>query len=692
MNAAPADPAPGLTGDEVTVLEGSTFCRSGRTGDVSPRRAQGMFVKDTRIVSTWELFVDDEPLTPLTVVGGAPFSVTFVCRAAPRQPGADPTVVVERRRWIGEGMREDITVHNFGTETLGATVTLLIDGDFADLFAVKDGHPRRRGLVRRKVDEHQLELSINLAGRHRGVRIRSDDGTLTHDAIRWRLAVPAHAQWHTTVHTLPVDAGDAPAPTFPADRPVEAAAPSRRLRDWHASVPAVECDDEILQQAIDRSIADLGSLRIADPDRPGLSVVAAGAPWFMTLFGRDSILTSLMSLPFDLDLARGTLRALARRQGRTVDPLSEEEPGKILHEVRLGLDESAALGGSATYYGSVDATPLFVVLLDEAARWGLPADELAELLPAADQAMSWIEDYGDLDGDGFVEYQRKSDRGLLNQGWKDSRDSISFRTGRLAHGPIALAEVQGYVYAAYRARAHLATGQGDDPVARRWEARARQLQRQFEAAFWLPESGYYALALDGDKQPVDALASNQGHCLWTGIAAVEHAALVAERLVSPAMFSGWGIRTLAAGMGAFNPISYHNGSVWPHDNALIVAGLARYGHTVAAATVAAALVDASAGFGGRLPELFCGFDRAELPAPVGYPTACSPQAWAAATPLALLAALLDLQPDAEGGAVRAANALPEQWGRVRLASLAVGRARVDIDSAALPGIDASHGR
>lgn len=681
---------PTLAGDEVTVLEGSSFCRSGRAGDITAHRAQGLFVKDTRIVSDWELLVDDEALTPLTVFGGQAFSATFVCRAAPRSAGADPSVVVERSRWIGEGMREDIMVHNFGTEALGATLTLVVDGDFADLFAVKDGHPVRRGVVHRRVAEQRLELSISLAGRHRGVRVDVKDGaTVTHGAISWRLAVPAHGTWCTTVHALPVDAGTAPAPSFPADRPVETAVPSRRLRDWQASVPDVECDDPALQQAIERSIADLGSLRIADPDRPELSVVAAGAPWFMTLFGRDSILTSLMSLPFDLELARGTLRALARRQGDKVDPLSEEEPGKILHEVRMGLDESVALGGSATYYGSVDATPLFVILLDQAARWGLPAEELTELLPAADRAMSWIEDYGDLDGDGFVEYRRKTDRGLLNQGWKDSHDSISHRDGRLAHGPIALAEVQGYAFAAYQARAHLATTQGDSATARRCLAAARRLQRRFEAAFWLPELGYYALALDGDKRPVDALASNQGHCLWSGIAAVEHAALIAERLTAPALFSGWGVRTLAAGMGAFNPISYHNGSVWPHDNALIVAGLARYGHTGAAATVAAALIDASAGFAGRLPELFCGFDRTELPAPVGYPTACSPQAWAAATPLALLAALLDLQPDAERGTVRAANALPAQWGRVRLTGLAVGRARVDIDSAALPEIDSA---
>ncbi len=685
MSSAGGDPAPVLAGDEVTVLEGSSFCRSGRAGDIAAHRAQGVFVKDTRIISTWELLVDDQPLVPLGVVGGEAFSVTFVCRAAPRSPGADPSVVIQRRRLIDRGMREDISVHNFGTEPLGVTVSLVIDGDFADLFAVKDGRPRRRGVVHRQVSEQQLELSMSLAGRHRGVRIHTgDEAAVTRGAISWRLVVPAHGTWRTTVHALPVEDGAAPAPSFPTDRPVAATAPSRRLRDWDAAVPTVRCENPVLQRAIQRSLADLGSLRIADPDRPGLSMVAAGAPWFMTLFGRDSILTSLMSLPFDLGLARGTLHALARRQGQKIDPFSEEEPGKILHEMRMGLDESIALGGSATYYGSVDATPLFVILLDQAARWGLPEDELAELLPAADRAISWIEDYGDRDGDGFVEYQRKTDRGLLNQGWKDSHDAISRRDGALAHGPIALAEVQGYVYAAYQARAHLATINGDLPKAQRYQSKAQHLQQRFEDAFWLPAHGYYALALDGDKHPADALASNQGHCLWTGIAAAEHATLAADHLLSPAMFTGWGVRTLAAGMGAFNPISYHNGSVWPHDNALIIAGLARYGHTTAATTIAAALIDASAPFAGRLPELFCGFDRADLPAPIGYPTACSPQAWAAAAPLAMLAALLDLHPDAEHGTIQATNALPEHWGRVRLAGLNIGQHRIDIDSSTLP--------
>jgi glycogen debranching enzyme len=694
-----------VTGEEVTVLEGSSFCRSGRTGDIDPRRAQGLFVKDTRILSTWDVRVDDEPLSVLAVLGESAFGATFVCRAQPRTPGTDPSVVVQRRRLIGRGLREDITVRNFGTEALGATLSLVVDSDFADLFAVKDGHPRRRGTIHRQTIDGQLEVTTSLSGRHRGIRIHTEgpqdaedtqstgdatdrggtgDARITRTGISWQLIVPPHQSWTTTVHALPTEEGIAPALSFPADRPLKDTEPSQRQREWVASLPHIECENDTLQQAIQQSITDLASLRIQDPDHRQETVIAAGAPWFMTLFGRDCLLTSMMVLPWDVSLAGGTLRALARRQGTRVEPLSEEEPGKILHEVRSGLDESIDLGGSGTYYGSIDSTPLFVIVLAQAAAWGLPQNELAELLPAADRALAWIEHYGDLDGDGFVEYQRKTDRGLLNQGWKDSHDSITNRNGTLAHGPIALAEVQGYVYAAYQARAHLATLQGDTTTAMRYRAKAQTLQHRFEDAFWLPEHDYYALALDGEKRPVDALASNQGHCLWTGIASADHAAAVAEHLLSPAMFTGWGVRTLATGMAAYNPISYHNGSVWPHDNAITVAGLARYGHTTAAGKIATALIEASAAFNGRLPELFCGFNRAALPAPIRYPTACSPQAWAAATPLALITALLGLHPDAEHGRIHAVNALPDQWGRIRITGMSVAGHAIDVDSDTLP--------
>lgn len=666
--------------DEITILNGSSFCRSDRAGDIHPHRPHGIFISDTRVISTWELQLDDQPLEPLGVLHMEPFTATMLCRAASRTQGSDPTVVVERRRMIAGDVREDIVVRNYGPETLGATLLLEIDGDFADLFDVKEGRVRKAAAVRRHAAGSDLTLSVSHDGANRGVRINGVDATATRSGLVWRIAVPPHGEWRTTVEVLPSEGGHERAASFPVGKPVEETLPARRLREWRVGLPTFDCDDEALQLTLERSVADLGALRIQDPQRPDLDVVAAGAPWFMALFGRDALLTSWLTLPWDGSLARGTLHTLARLQGRELDLLSEEEPGKILHEVRLGIDESRALGGSRIYYGSVDATPLFVMLLERAVQWGLPDEDLDALLPAADRALDWIATYGDLDGDGFIEYQRKTDRGLLNQGWKDSTDSIIDRAGRPGRAPIALAEVQGYVYAAYGARARLAALRDDQPTAERYTTLAQQLRTAFNDSFWLPELGYYALALDGDKRPLDALASNQGHCLWTGIIDEQHADSVVAQLMSPQSFSGWGVRTLATSMASFNPISYHNGSVWPHDNALLLAGLMRYGKLDAAHTLASALIEASDAFGGRLPELFTGFAREQLSSPVPYPTSCAPQAWAAATPLGIVAELLQLTPERSTGRITGANALPEAWGEVRISGLSAGEASCDIAS------------
>jgi glycogen debranching enzyme len=681
MTAGQATESSSLPGIQaVTLLEGSSFCRSSRSGDIEPSQAQGLFVKDTRLISTWELLLDNEPIEPLSVVMNEPFSGTFIGRAAARPMSAEPTVVVERHRLIANGMREDIVLRNFGAETLGVTMLLVLDADFADLFDVKEGRRRLIGLIQRRVDGDDLELSVDRGGNHRGVRVHLRDGQVSPNSVAWRITVPPRDSWRTTVQVLPWSGDEHTDISFPIDRPIEEATPSRRMRDWRANRPRALSDSPALQEALEQSVEDLGALRITDPARPELDVVAAGAPWFMALFGRDSLLTSWMTLPWDPGLARGTLHTLARLQGRRSDPLSEEEPGRILHEVRLGLDEDRALGGSLVYYGSVDATPLFVMLLGEAARWGMSEADVEELLPAADRALEWIEHHGDIDGDGFVESHRKTDRGLINQGWKDSHDSMTFRDGRLARGPIAISEVQAYVYGAYRARSDLAAHLGDDAGAKAWADRAEVLKARFDAAFWMPELGYYAMALDGDKRSVDALASNQGHCLWTGIVPDERVDSVVEHLLSPTMFTGWGIRTLADTMAAFNPVSYHNGSVWPHDNAIIVQGLSRYGEQEAASIIATALIDACRTFDGRLPELFCGFSRGDFEFPVPYPTSCSPQAWAAATPIALVTAMLQLQPDVASGTVTADGELPKEWGHLQLTGLNLGDRRIDVES------------
>ena len=318
-------------------------------------------------------------------------------------------------------------------------------------------------------------------------------------------------------------------------------------------MPVLDTDHEGLRTVVARSAEDLGALRIFDPDFPERTVVAAGAPWFMTLFGRDSLLTAWMALLVDPELALGTLQTLARFQGRDVRPYNEEEPGRILHEMRFGEASSLSLGGGTIYYGTADATPLFVMLLGELRRWGLAREAVDELLPHADRAIEWIEQFGDRDGDGYVEYQRTSDRGLRNQGWKDSEDAVRFADGRLGDPPIALAEVQGYTYGAYLARAFFAAEQGDSALSAELRARAADLKAAFNRDFWLEDKGWLAMGLDREKKPIDALTSNMGHCLWTGILDADKADAVARKPVRPDLFSGWGVRTLAASMIGLQP-------------------------------------------------------------------------------------------------------------------------------------------
>jgi glycogen debranching enzyme len=468
-------------------------------------------------------------------------------------------------------------------------------------------------------------------------------------------------------------------PRHACGEPIEASAPARRLHAWRLSNPRISTADEALSASIKAGARDLGALQIEDPQHPDCPVVAAGAPWFMALFGRDSLLTAWMTLTLDPRLALCTLRTLSRLQGVRVDPLTEEEPGRILHEVRLGPEAALALGGGTTYYGTADATPLFVMLLGELDGWGgLPDNDRPTLLAAADRALNWILEYGDADGDGFVEYQRHTDRGLVNQGWKDSFDGVTHADGHLANPPIALCEVQAYVYAAYQARAGLADADGDAATAHQWRSKAARLKAAFNLAFWMPEQQAFALALDGAKEQVDSIASNMGHCLWTGIVDDDKASAVAAHLAGPALSSGFGVRTLATDMTAYNPMSYHNGSVWPHDTAITVAGLMHYGFIEEAQRISVGLIEASGHFDGRLPELFCGFDRSEFPSPVPYPTSCSPQAWAAAASRLILRSLLQLNPNVPHGEVHLFPTLPERWLPLRVENIPVAGNRFDI--------------
>ena len=664
-----------------TLVEGSSFCISSAAGNIDEGTPTGLFVRDTRVVSEWVLEIDGAPLEPLTVSVPDPFRATFVTRARPRPGHAESTLLVLRDRLVGDGMRETVRVRNLGREAAGMTMELQVTADFADLFEVKEGRVRSHRGISANAHPDVMEIRQDHRGHSRSILVvpQGDRVRVRPGYIVWHVVVPPRGEWSCDVVVVMTLDGHSLSPPTHDEGSSPYALASRRASEWKAGSPVVHTTHPGLTRTLARSVEDLGALRIDDADNPDRVTVAAGAPWFMALFGRDSILASWMTLPIDTRLALGTLQALAQRQGTHVNPISEEEPGRILHEVRFGADSEPVRGGAQVYYGSVDSTPLFVMLLGELRRWGLAPADVNALLPAADRALEWITRYGDRDDDGFVEYHRATDRGLRNQGWKDSFDGVSFADGRLADAPIALCEVQGYAYSAYLARAHFAREAGDEALCARWASRAADLRAAFNERFWLPDREWFAMGLDRDKRPIDALASNMGHCLWTGIVDEDKAEAVAAHLLGPDLFSGWGVRTLGESMGAYNPLSYHNGSVWPHDNAIIAAGLVRYGFVAEAQRVAEGILDAAEAFGGRLPELFCGFPRSEFDQPVPFPTSCSPQAWAAAAPLHLLRTLLRFAPSVPHGEVNLSPVVPAAYLPLRLDNVALGGARVSLE-------------
>jgi glycogen debranching enzyme len=658
----------GQLADRLTLVSGSAFCISDVAGAISPSRPHGLFLEDTRVLSRLELRVDAHPPEPLTSFSSGMRSATIVART--RHPADGWTLLVLRRRALDPSFRETIALRNVSRVPARCEVTLTLGADHATVFDVKEQRPTTRpSLVSTPLADG---LAFGDDDRRTLVTFDRDPsfdaGTVTFAAeiapkAEWTLAVRVAFETPNTRRRV-----GALALEPPDDLPAVA--------DLTAIAPRVSSDDHRLVEAYERSIADLAVLRIVDARYGARPVLAAGAPWFMTLFGRDSILASRMALAVDPALAVSTLHVLAGLQGTDVNDATEEQPGRILHEVRYGRSPLLGPGQSDIYYGTIDATPLFVGLAGEVARWGVEPEVLRPLLPHLDRALAWIRDWGDEDGDGYVEYRRRSEHGLANQGWKDSHDAIAFADGRPAHPPIALCEVQGYVYAAYLARAELAELFGEDPTS--WRAAAIALKERFNRDFWLEDQGWYALALDGNKQPVDALASNVGHALWSGIVDAERAPLVAERFLSREVFTGWGVRTLATSMSRYDPLSYHNGSVWPHDTALAAAGLARYGLVAAARRVIDGLLDLAERYDPHLPELLSGLSRDDVAAPVDYPASSAPQAWAAAAPLLALRTLLRLDPRVPAGRLHVSPIMPPRMRRVEIRGLALGDRRVDL--------------
>ncbi len=636
----------------VSILEGDTFVVSDRRGDISisPEEAQGLFQGDTRFLSRWVLTVNGERPSPLSTDDVNYFSSQFFLVPGTGTIYVNSPMSIVRQRAVGGGFHEDLKFTNHKAAALDLDIRIEADADFADLFQVKDAQFKRAGKFYKRIDGDRLVLGYQREKFVRETWITSSiPAEIDEKGFRFRVHLEPHGEWGTGLDVLAAVDGTEGIKTKPKYKDVhDTPTPNvgMSLERWIASAPQLHASWPDLQRIYERSLVDLAALRFFARLTPGEAIPAAGLPWFMALFGRDSIFTSLQALPFIPDLAWTTLKILALRQGMRCDDFREEEPGKILHESRMGEMTAFEERPHSPYFGAADATPLFLVLMDEIERWSGRHELITRFEAEARAALRWIDEFGDRDGDGYIEYERRNkETGLENQCWKDSWDSILFSDGTLASYPIATCEIQGYAYDAKRRCARLARALwGDSNLANRLEKEAAELKEKFNRDFWIPEKQFFALALDGQKRKVDSLTSNIGHLLWSGIVDEDKAAACASHLVGPQLFSGWGVRTMAAGEGGYNPIGYHVGTVWPFDNSICALGLRNYGFKKEAAQIALAILEAAKYFQYRLPEAFAGYSRAETNFPVEYPTACSPQAWSSGAPLLFLRTLLGLEP------------------------------------------------
>jgi glycogen debranching enzyme len=682
-----------VNGGMVKLLDGNTFVVSDQSGDIeaTPTDPTGLFAFDTRFLSTWVLTVDGARLSPLSVDDLQYFETRFFCVPGAAAVYVDAQLSVARHRTLNNGFVEEIVIVNHSKDPVDLRVRLEAGSDFADLFDVKNNAPKK-GAHFTQVEDGQLVLGYQRESFHRETVIRADQpAQIDEHGMTFQACIRPQQRWTAHLHVtamgrrrgrrIPLVFGSRAGKTSQDVR--------AELERWRAQAPTLRSDWDPLKGIYDRTLTDLAALRFSPEVAGTCSMPAAGLPWFMSMFGRDSIFTSYHAIPFFPELAATTIQVLARWQGSVIDDFRDEDPGRILHELRYG--ESAAFGEQphSPYYGNADATPLFVVLLHEYEKWSGDAALVQRFEHAARAALNWIDEYADLMGNGYISYQRRNeDTGLENQCWKDSWDSISYHDGRLPGFPRATCELQGYAYAAKTRGARLAREFWNDPdYADRLEREAEDLKARFNRDFWIEDRQYYALALAGpDGDQVDALSSNIGHLLATGIVEEDKAAVVVEQLMSPQMFNGWGIRTLATTEARYNPVGYHVGTVWPFDNSIIARGFRRYGFHEEAARVATGILEAATYFDGRLPEAFAGYPREDTKYPVQYPTACSPQAWSTSTPLSLLRTLLGIDPSGDRMVVN--PALPEHIGHIEVLDIpgrwgfmdAYGRGRMHISA------------
>ena len=668
-----------------TILEGSTFCICDELGDVRDT-THGLFADDTRFLSRLELTIDGK--RPMLLSSGSVeyFSAAYFLRNPLTDRLPLDSVLIKRERFVGNGMQDHIELTNETTETLELRLELAVAADFADIISVKQwdfslGDPRHAQPLPSPVaaaydEQHNRLMLVDTDGLIRTQVIFSERGDTNGSGMGYDITLAPRETWSMRVDvglgTDGIRAPDVVERQFGEER----ARVGESVAAWELRVPQISASWNDLRQTFGQSVNDLAALRMRTADDAGHGhLPAAGMPWFMTVFGRDTVITCLQTLLFGPELARSALRELVALQATEIDPSRDAEPGKIVHEVRRG---KCATKWFDRYYGTADATPLFLVLLSETWRWTDDTELVHELREPALAALRWIDEFGDRDGDGFVEYERRTDRGLENQSWKDSGDSQRFHDGRFAQAPIAPCEVQGYVYDAKRRMAELAREVWGDPaLSDRLEEEAERLRSRFDAAYWVEErGGYYALALDAEKNRVDSLCSNIGHLLWSDIVPPARVDAVVNALMGDDLWSGWGVRTMSNAEAAYSPLSYHNGTVWPHDNSLIAWGLARHERWPDAHRIVRSMLDAAGSFSYQLPEVFAGLSRTESPFPIAYPTAARPQAWAAGTPVLLLQLLLGIRPDRRRGVIESVAPLdlPGWAGDVHLSGLrAFGR-------------------
>jgi len=669
----------------VTINEGASFIISNEVGDILPGEEAGLYGQDTRFLNRYEIFING--VKPSLLNGRQVDYYTAVHYMTNPKTGDMPpdSLSISRKRFVGDGLHEDIDIENHSLSPVRIELRLEFDADFADIFEVKSGRPPSEITPEFFTDEENASIIFRYQSDsfYRETRMAFGEfPEFNEKTAIFNLRLEPGRRWHTCIDFLTLSTREMVRPKYGCEsfNMARGTRPESRA-NWIRKAPRLATDYDVLQHAYNLSLLDMAALRLKDPQFAKVGVVpAAGIPWYVACFGRDSLITAYQALPYLPDMALGVLRKLSEFQGREVNVFNEEEPGKILHEIRWGRLATTGKIPHERYYGTVDATPLFIILLAETYRWTADKTIIEEFKEPLLKAIEWINEYGDKDKDGYVEYERMSESGLENQGWKDSFDAVRFADGRFAKSPIAMCEVQGYVYAAKLGAAELLDVFGDNNKATALREEAAQLKRNFNRDFWIEEPGYFAQALDGEKNQVDSITSNPGHLLWSGIVDEEKADDLRDWLFSADMFSGWGVRTMSSRVRAYNPVSYHNGSVWPHDNSIIAAGLVNYGFHKEALRIIDSILDAGQYFDyQRLPELFCGFDRKSSIVPVVYPASSSPQAWASGASMLMLSTVLGMRARAEQKLLILKPSLPLDVYRIHLAGVKIGGSYVSFE-------------